>query len=61
MVGYSDADWCGDKIDRMSTYMLCVHVTRSTYFLSFKKQSIAALSSCEDEYVAGSSVTCQAN
>jgi len=42
--------------------MFCVHAARSTYFMVIKEaKSIVALSSCEAEYVAGSSAACQAN
>jgi hypothetical protein len=32
MIGYSDADWCGDKINKRIT-KCCVNAKRSTYFL----------------------------
>jgi len=61
MIGYSDADWRGDKIDRRSTTGFVFMLQGVLVSWSSKKQSIAALSSCEAEYVAGSSATCQAN
>ena len=61
MIGYLDADWCGDKIDKRSTKG-CVFMLQGTPISwSSKKQSIVALSSCEVEYVVGSSAACQAN
>ena len=61
MIGYSDADWCGDKIDKRSTTCFVFMLKGACISWSSKKQSIVVLSSCEAEYVAGSSTTCQAN
>ncbi|XP_050918723.1 secreted RxLR effector protein 161-like [Lathyrus oleraceus] len=49
---YSDSDWCGDRVDRIST---------SRYFFKYlgcriswcsKKQPVVALSTCEAKYIA---------
>jgi len=61
MIGYSDADWCGDKIDRRSSTGFVFMLQGAPISWSSKKQSIAALLSCEAEYLAGSYAACQAN
>jgi hypothetical protein len=60
LIGYSDADWCGDKIDRRSTTEFVFKLNGAPISWSSKKQSIVALSSCEAEYVAGCATACQA-
>jgi hypothetical protein len=61
MIGYSDTDWCGDKIDKRSTTCFVFMLKETPISCSSKKQSIVVLSSCEAEYVAGSSTACHAN
>ena len=61
MIGYSDADWCGDKIDRRNTTSFVFMLQGAPISWSSKKQPIVALSNCEVGYVVGSSVACQAN
>jgi hypothetical protein len=61
MTGYSDANWCGDKIDRRSTTSFVFMLQGAPVSWTSKKQSIVALFSCEAEYVTGSSAACQAN
>lgn len=61
MIGYLDADWRGDKIDRRSITCFGFMLQGAPISWSSKKQSIVALSSCEAEYVAGSFASCQAN
>ncbi|WJX32793.1 hypothetical protein P8452_21078 [Trifolium repens] len=59
--GFSDADWCGDKVDRRSTSGYLFKFQNAPVSWCSKKQSVIALSSCEAEYVAGSLAACQAN
>ncbi|GAU25767.1 hypothetical protein TSUD_222240 [Trifolium subterraneum] len=59
--GLSDADWCGDKVDRRSTSDYVFKFQNAPVSWCSKKQSVIALSSCEAEYVAGSLAACQAN
>ncbi|KAK2372557.1 putative mitochondrial protein [Trifolium repens] len=61
LVGFSDADWCGDKIERKSTSGYLFKFQGAPVSRCSKKQSVIALSSCEAEYVAGSLASCQAN
>ncbi|KAK2403542.1 putative mitochondrial protein [Trifolium repens] len=61
LVGFSDADWCGDKIERKSTSGYLFKFQGAPVSWCSKKQSVIALSSCEAEYVAGSLASCQAN
>jgi hypothetical protein len=59
LVGYSDSDWCGDRIDRRSTSGYVFLLNGAAISWSSKKQPVTALSSCEAEYVAGSYAACQ--
>jgi hypothetical protein len=52
LIGYSDADWEGCKIDRKSTSGTCQFLGRSLVSWASKKQNFIALSSAEDEYIA---------
>ncbi|XP_039687863.1 secreted RxLR effector protein 161-like [Medicago truncatula] len=61
MIDYSDADWCRDKRDRRRTTSFLFMLQGAPISWSSKKQPIVALSSCEVEYVVGSSAACQAN
>ncbi|WJX45884.1 hypothetical protein P8452_32732 [Trifolium repens] len=61
LVGFSDADWCGDKVERKSTSGYLFKFQGAPVSWCSKKQPIIALSSCEAEYVAGSLASCQAN
>ncbi|GAU13535.1 hypothetical protein TSUD_346390 [Trifolium subterraneum] len=58
---FSDADWCGDKVDRRSTTGYVFKFQNAPVSWCSKKQSVIALFSCEAEYVAGSLAACQAN
>jgi hypothetical protein len=54
LIGYSDADWAGCKIDRKSTSGICQFLGRSLVSWASKKQNLVALSTAEAEYtVAG--------
>jgi hypothetical protein len=51
LIGYSDADWTGCKIDRMSTSGTCQFLGRSLVSWASKKQNSVALSTAEAEYI----------
>jgi hypothetical protein len=51
LIGYSDADWAGCKIDRKSTSGTCQFLRRSLLFWASKKQNSVALSTAEAEYI----------
>jgi hypothetical protein len=52
LIGYSDLDWAGDKVDRKSTFEACQFLVRSFVSWSSKKQNCVSLSTVEAEYVA---------
>jgi hypothetical protein len=52
LIGYSDADWAGCKIDRNSTSGTCQFLGRSLVSWASKKQNSIALSTAEAEYIA---------
>jgi hypothetical protein len=52
LIGYSDADWGGCKIDRKSTSGTCQFLGRSLVSWASKKQNSVALSTVEAEYIA---------
>jgi hypothetical protein len=52
LIGYSDSDYAGCKVDRKSTSGTCQFLGRSLVSLSSKKQTSIALSTAEAEYVA---------
>ena len=52
MVGYTDADWAGDKGTRRSTSGYTFNIGSGAISWSSKRQSTVALSTCEAEYVA---------
>jgi hypothetical protein len=52
LIGYSDADWAGCKIDRKSTSGTCQFLERSLVSWDSKKQNSVALSTAEAEYIA---------
>jgi hypothetical protein len=51
LIGYSDADWAGCKIDRKSTSGTCQFLGRSLVSWASKKQNLVALSTAEAEYI----------
>src|SRR3954464_5764964 len=59
LVGYSDADWAGDKVDRKSTSGACQFIGRSLVSWSSKKQNSTALSTAEAEYISATSCCAQ--
>jgi hypothetical protein len=52
LIGYSDTDWTGCKIDRKSTSGTCQFLGRSLVSWASKKQNSVALSTAEAEYIA---------
>jgi hypothetical protein len=52
LIGYSDADWAGCKIDRKSTSETCQFLGRSLVSWASKKQNFVALSTAKAEYIA---------
>jgi hypothetical protein len=52
LIGYSDADWAGCKIDRKSTSGTCQFLGRSLVSWASKKQNSVALSTAEAGYIA---------
>jgi hypothetical protein len=52
LIGYSDADYAGYKIDRKSTSGTCQFLGRSLVSWASKKQNLVALSTAEAEYIA---------
>ena len=59
LIGYSDFDYGGCKIDRMSTSGTCQLLGRSLVSGSSKKQNTVALSTAEAEYISASSCCAQ--
>jgi hypothetical protein len=51
LLGYSDSDYAGCKVDRKSTSGTCQFLGRSLVSWSSKKQNCVALSTAEAEYV----------
>eukprot|EP00253_Pinus_taeda_P028421 PITA_28421 len=60
LVGYTDSDWAGSVDDRKSTSSCVFHMGSGAISWASKKQSIVALSTAEAEYVAATTVACQA-
>ena len=52
LIGYSDSDYAGCKVDRKSTSGNCQFLGRSLVSWSSKKQNSVALSTAEAEYVS---------
>jgi hypothetical protein len=52
LIGYSDADYAGCKIDRKSTSETCQFLGRSWLSWASKKQNSVALSTAEAKYIA---------
>jgi hypothetical protein len=59
LVGYSDSEWAGDKVDRKSTSGACQFLGRSLVSWSSKKQNCMSLSTAEAEYLAAGSCCAQ--
>jgi hypothetical protein len=52
LIGYSDADWAGCKINRKSTSGTCQFLGRSLVSWASKKKNSVALSTVEAEYIS---------
>ncbi|KAM2009450.1 hypothetical protein ACFX16_004219 [Malus domestica] len=59
IIGYTDADWAGNSIDRKSTTGFCTFVGGNLVTWKSKKQSVVARSSAEAEYRAMASTACE--
>jgi hypothetical protein len=59
LVGYSDSDYAGCKIDRKSTSGGCQLLGCSLVSWSCKKQNFVALSTAEAEYISAGSCCAQ--
>jgi hypothetical protein len=59
LVGFGDSDLAGDVDDRKSTSGLVFLLGTSLVTWASQKQRVVALSSCEAEYIASASTTCQ--
>jgi hypothetical protein len=59
LIGYSDSDYAGCKIERRSTSGICQLLGRSLVSWSPKKQNSIALSTAEAEYIAAGSCCAQ--
>ncbi|KAJ1687189.1 hypothetical protein LUZ63_018579 [Rhynchospora breviuscula] len=59
LVGYTDADFIGDRMDRKSTSGTCQFLGGSLVSWSSRKQTSVALSTAEAEYVAAGSCCTQ--
>jgi hypothetical protein len=59
LVGYSDSDYAGDRVDRKSTSGTCHFLGRSLVCWSSKKQNCVSLSTAEAEYIAAGSCCAQ--
>jgi hypothetical protein len=55
LLGYSNADYAGCKVDRKSTFRTCQFLGQCLVSWSSKKQNSVALSITEAEYVIASS------
>jgi hypothetical protein len=58
--GYVDADWAGSVVDRKSTSGCCFTLGSAMVSWCSRKQSFAALSTAEAEYIALSVAVCEA-
>ena len=60
LIGYNDNDFAGDCNYRKSTSRHIFSFSGMAVIWSSQKQSVVALSSCEAEYIAATTATCQA-
>jgi hypothetical protein len=59
LIGYSDSDYAGDRVDCKSTSGTCHFLGRSLVCWSSKKQNCVSLSTAEAEYIATGSCCAQ--
>ncbi|XP_013589286.1 PREDICTED: uncharacterized protein LOC106297627 [Brassica oleracea var. oleracea] len=57
IVGYCDADWAGDRVDRRSTTGYCTFIGGNLVTWKSKKQKVVSCSSAEAEYRAMKKLT----
>jgi hypothetical protein len=60
LIGFTDSDWAGDRIDHKSTSGYSLSLGSGPIFWSSKKQSVIDLSSVEAEYRGVFNITIQA-
>lgn len=60
LVGYADADWANDSVDRKSTSGYIFKVFGNVVSWGTKKQGLVTLSTCEAEFVAACAATTEA-
>lgn len=60
LIGYSDADWAGDRDTRKSTSGYVFNIGSGALSWSSKRQPTVALSSCEAEYMGQTQATKEA-
>ena len=58
LYGFTDSDLAGDVIDRRSTGGMCFYLNKNLISWTSQKQKVMALSSCEAEYMAATTVAC---
>jgi len=56
---WTDSDWCGERMDRRSTFGYFFKYMHAPISWCSKKQNVVALSSCEAEYIASVETACQ--
>jgi hypothetical protein len=59
LIGFTDADFAGDRLDRKSTSGTCQFLGGSLVSWSSRKQTLVALSTAEAEYIAAESCCTQ--
>jgi hypothetical protein len=59
LIGYSDSNYAGCKVDRKSTSRCCQFLGRSLISWSSKKQNLVALSTTEAEYISAGNCCAQ--
>jgi hypothetical protein len=59
LIGYTDSDWAGDRVDRKSTSGACQFIGWSLVSWSSKKQNSISLSTAKAEYIAATSCGAQ--
>ena len=59
LVGYCDADFAGDRVERKSTSGSCQFLGENLISWSSKRQSTIALSTAEAEYIAAAGCSTQ--
>lgn len=59
MIGYTDADWANDTVDRKSISGYCFKIFNNLISWSSKKQTFVTLSSTESEFVAVCNASCE--